>query len=171
MSVGNEESVCCAIRLHIAVFFQQKIIFALKTLECHKGTGRITIKSGPFSSRMPMISLRSAMNAAAQSKTMTGLGPNPQVKYGRTPCDCNMICCIFHFLHPYCPSRTLRSLGTSLLTVARLSLETFGKKSLFLDQLSGTHYHYPSEKPSVLQLLERNIRLIFFIFICVKCKC
>ena len=121
--------MCCAIRLHIAVFFQQKIIFALKTLECHKGTGRITIKSGPFSSRMPMISLRSAMNAAAQSKTMTGLGLNPQVKYRRTSCDCYMICYIFHFLHPYCPSRTLRSLGTSLLTVPRFSLETFGKIS------------------------------------------
>ena len=32
-------------------------------------------------------------------------------------------------LHPYCPSRTLRSLDTSLLTVPRFSLETFRKKS------------------------------------------
>ena len=47
-------------------------------------------------------------------------------------------------LHPYCPSRTLRSLGTSLLTVPRFSLETFWKRFLlFLDPLSGTHYHYP----------------------------
>ena len=36
---------------------------------------------------------------------------------------------IFNLLHLYCPSRTLRSLDTSLLTVPRLSLETFGKQS------------------------------------------
>ena len=36
---------------------------------------------------------------------------------------------ISDLLHPYCPSRTLRSLDTSLLTVARFSLETFGKRS------------------------------------------
>ena len=36
---------------------------------------------------------------------------------------------ISDLLHPYCPSRTLRSLDASLLTVPRFSLETFGKKS------------------------------------------
>ena len=36
---------------------------------------------------------------------------------------------ISDLLHPYCISRTLRSLDTSLLTVPRFSLETFGKKS------------------------------------------
>ena len=36
---------------------------------------------------------------------------------------------ISDLLHPYCPSRTLHYLDTSLLTVPRLSLETFGKKS------------------------------------------
>ena len=36
---------------------------------------------------------------------------------------------LFDLLHPYCPSRTLRSLDTSLLTVSRFSLETSGKKS------------------------------------------
>ena len=36
---------------------------------------------------------------------------------------------ISDLLQPHCPSRTLRSLGTSLLTVPRFSLETFGKKS------------------------------------------
>ena len=36
---------------------------------------------------------------------------------------------ISDLLHPYCLSRTLRSLDTSLLTVPRFSLETFGKKS------------------------------------------
>ena len=36
---------------------------------------------------------------------------------------------ISDLLHPYCPSRTLRSLDASLLTVPRFSLATFGKKS------------------------------------------
>ena len=36
---------------------------------------------------------------------------------------------ISDLLHPYCPSRTLRSLDTSLLIVPRFSLETFGKRS------------------------------------------
>ena len=40
--------------------------------------------------------------------------------------------------------------------------------SLFLDPLSGTHYHYPLENHSVLQLLKRNLRLIFFAPICAE---
>ena len=40
--------------------------------------------------------------------------------------------------------------------------------SLFLDPLSGTHYHCPSEKHSVLQHLKRNLRLIFFTSICAE---
>ena len=40
--------------------------------------------------------------------------------------------------------------------------------SLFLDPLSGTHYHYPSEKHSVLQLLKWNLRLIFFAPVCAE---
>ena len=36
---------------------------------------------------------------------------------------------ISDLLRPYCPSRMLHSLDTSLLTVPRLSLETFGKRS------------------------------------------
>ena len=36
---------------------------------------------------------------------------------------------ISDLLHPCCPSRTLPSLDTSLLTVPRFSLETFGKRS------------------------------------------
>ena len=58
--------------------------------------------------------------------------------------------------------------GCSLLTphcwqfLASL-LRPLGKDLLlFLDPLSGTHYHYPSEKHSVLQLLKQNLRLIFF---------
>ena len=46
-------------------------------------------------------------------------------------------------------------------------LRPLGKDlSLFLDPLSGTHYLYPSEKHSVLQLLKQNLRLIFFTLIC-----
>ena len=40
--------------------------------------------------------------------------------------------------------------------------------SLFLDPLSGTHYHDPSEKNSVSQLLKENLRLIFFTSICAE---
>ena len=39
---------------------------------------------------------------------------------------------ISDLLRPYCPSRTLPSLDTSLLTVDRFSLETFGKRSFFV---------------------------------------
>ena len=43
---------------------------------------------------------------------------------------CMYVCLyISDLLHPYCPSRTLRSLDTSLLTAPRFSLETFGKRS------------------------------------------
>ena len=34
--------------------------------------------------------------------------------------------------------------------------------------LSGTHYHCPSEKHSVSQLLKRNVRLIIFTSICAE---
>ena len=39
---------------------------------------------------------------------------------------------ISDLLHPYCPFRALRSPDTSLLTVLRFSLETFGKRSFFI---------------------------------------
>ena len=38
---------------------------------------------------------------------------------------------ISDLLRPYCPSRTLCCLDTSLLTVPRFSLETFGKRFFF----------------------------------------
>ena len=58
----------------------------------------------------------------------------------RIPCKIACLCfqCIYQnsmppyisdLLHPYCFSRTLRSLVASLLTVPRFSLETFGKRS------------------------------------------
>ena len=62
---------------------------------------------------------------------------------------------ISDLLRPYCPSRTLRSLDTSLQTVPLL--RPLGNDlSLFLDPLSETHYHYPSEKHVILQLLKLN---------------
>ena len=75
-------------------------------------------------------------------------------------------------LHPYCPSRTLRSLDTSLLTVPRFSLETFGKRSFSV--FGPTVWNslplwvYPSEKYSVLLLLRGHLRLIFFTSICAE---
>ena len=36
------------------------------------------------------------------------------------------------FLHPYQPSRTLRSLNTSLLSVPHFCQETFGRRSVFV---------------------------------------
>ena len=81
--------------------------------------------------------------------------------------SCLLACRCSHgsdLLHPYYPSRTLCSLDTSLLTVPCRPL----KKDLylFLDPLSGTQYHYPSEKHSVLQLLKW--RLIFSTPICAE---
>ena len=40
--------------------------------------------------------------------------------------------------------------------------------ALFWDPLSGTPYHYPSEKNDVLQLLKRNLRPIYLKFICAE---
>ena len=59
-------------------------------------------------------------------------------------------------LHPYQPSRTLRSLETFLLSVPRFCLETFGRRSLFLAPISGIPYLYLSEKLNVFQLSKRN---------------
>ena len=60
----------------------------------------------------------------------------------RARIQCKIACLCFQFicqkcmppyisdlLRPYCPSRTLSSLDTSLLTVPRFFLETFGKRS------------------------------------------
>ena len=54
---------------------------------------------------------------------------------------------LFAFLIHTIPSRMLRCLDTSLLSVPCFFLETFGKDlSLFLDPLSRTPYCYPSVK-------------------------
>ena len=60
-------------------------------------------------------------------------------------------------LHPYHPSRTLRSLDTSLLSVPRFCLDTFGCRSFsFLAPLSGIPYLYLSEKLNGFQLSKRR---------------
>ena len=71
-------------------------------------------------------------------------------------------------LHPYCPSRTLRSLDTSLLTVNRFSLETFGKRSFcFWTYCLELPTTIPLKKQhSVSQRLKRNVRPIYLKLIC-----
>ena len=81
--------------------------------------------------------LRKSKNESATTllRTLHWLPVKARIQY-KTACLCFQ--CIYQnsmppyisdLLHPYCPSRTLRSLDTSLLTVPRFSLETFGKKS------------------------------------------
>ena len=121
--------------------------------------------------------LRKSRHASASGllRTLHRLPVKARIQY---KIDCLCFQCIYQnsmppyfsdLLHPYCPSRTLRSLDTSLLTVPRFSLGTFRKRYFsVLDPLSGTHYHYPSEKRSVLQLLKRNVRVIFSKSICAE---
>ena len=69
---------------------------------------------------------------------------------------------ISDLLHPYCKSRTLRSLDTSLLTVPRFSLETFGKRSFSVFGLTvwnSLPLSLRKKTHSVFLLLKRNSRL------------
>ena len=81
--------------------------------------------------------LRKSRHASATAllRTLHWLPVKARIQY-KIACLCFQ--CIYQnsmppyisdLLHPYCPSRTLRSLDTSLLTVLRFSLETFGKRS------------------------------------------
>ena len=81
--------------------------------------------------------LRKSRHASATAllRTLHWLPVKARIQY-KIACLCFQ--CIYQnsmppfisdLLHPYCPSRTLRSLDTSLLTVPRFSLETFGKRS------------------------------------------
>ena len=74
-------------------------------------------------------------SATALLRTLHWLPVKARIQY-KIACLCfqsiyqnSMSPYISDLLHPYCPSRTLHSLDTSLLTVPRFSLETFGKKS------------------------------------------
>ena len=80
--------------------------------------------------------LRKSRHASATAllRTLHWLPVKARIQY-KIACLCYQ--CIYQnsmppynsdLLHPYCPSRTLRSLDTSLLTIPRFSLETFGKK-------------------------------------------
>ena len=74
-------------------------------------------------------------SATALFRTLRWLPVKARIQY-KIVCLCFQ--CIYQnsmppyisdLLHPYCPTRSLRSLGTSLLPVPRFSLETFGKRS------------------------------------------
>ena len=74
-------------------------------------------------------------SATALLRTLHWLPMKARIQY-KIACLCFQ--CIYQnslppyisdLLHPYCPSRTLRSLDTSLLTVPCFSLETIGKRS------------------------------------------
>ena len=80
--------------------------------------------------------LRKSRHASATAllRTLHWLPVKARIQY-KIPCLCFQ--CIYQnsmppyisdLLDPYCPSRTLRSLHTSLLTVPLFSLETFGKR-------------------------------------------
>ena len=74
-------------------------------------------------------------SATAPLRTLHWLPVKAKIQY-KIACLCFQ--CIYQnsmppyisdLLHPYCPSRTLPSLDTSMLTVPHFSLETFGKRS------------------------------------------
>ena len=127
----------------------------LPSLQNAKGVFLLVSVSKGCTSHAARLVLRKSRHASATAllRTLHWLPVKARIHY-KIACLCFQ--CIYQnsvppyisdLLHPYCPSRMLRSLDTSLLTVPRFSLETFGKRSsLFLDPLSGTHYHYPSEK-------------------------
>ena len=77
-------------------------------------------------------------SATALLRTLHWLPVKARIQY-KIACLCfqciyqnSILPCISDLLHPYRPSRTLRSLDTSLLTVPRFSLETFGKRSFYV---------------------------------------
>ena len=80
--------------------------------------------------------LRKSRHASATAllRTLHWLPVKARIQY-KVDCLCfqsiyqySMPPYISNLLHSYCPSRTLSSFATSLLTVPRFSLETFGKK-------------------------------------------
>ena len=81
--------------------------------------------------------LRKSRHASATAllRTLHWLPMKARIQY-KIACLCFQCICrnsmppyISDLLYPYRPSRMLRSLDTSLLTVSRFSLETFGKRS------------------------------------------
>ena len=87
------------------------------------------------SCKMFLTDIRIMCNTHTHTRTLHWLPVTARIQY-KIACLCFQ--CIYqnsmpHYisdlLHPFCPSRTLPSLDTSLLTVPRFSLETFGKRS------------------------------------------
>ena len=83
------------------------------------------------------IVLRKPMHASATSmlKTLHWLPVKARIQY-KIACLCFQCLChntmpsyLSDILHPYLPPRTLRSLDTSLLTIPRFCLETYGRRS------------------------------------------
>ena len=93
-----------------------------------------------FLNRFPLAVVITHPSSKILSRKVSIAGRSPATFTGhrKTRKACLCFQCIYQnsippyisdLLHPYRPSRTLRSLDTSLLTVPRFSLETFGKKS------------------------------------------
>ena len=102
------------------------------------------------------------VSATSLLRTLHWLPVKARIQY-QIACLCFQ--CLFHNtmppylsdLHPHQPSRTLRSLNTSLLSVLRFCLETLVEDlSLFLAPLFGIPYLYLSEKHNVFQLSKRS---------------
>ena len=121
--------------------------------------------------------LRTSRHASATAllRTLHWLPVKARIQY-KIACLCFQ--CIYQdsmppyisdLLHPYCPSRMLRSLD-ALLTVPRFSLETFGKRSfsVFGPTVWNSLPLALRKKHSVLQLLKWNLILIFFAPICAE---
>ena len=104
---------------------------------------RITLQKNSSPSQINKLQLNNRLqpdlsghaSAAALLRTLHWFPVKTRIQY-KIACHCfqciylsSMPPYISHLLCPYCPSRTLRSFHTSLLTNSRFSLETFGKKS------------------------------------------
>ena len=89
---------------------------------------------------------------------------------GRGEAMTNLLFIEITILHPYCPSRTLRSLETSLLKVPRFSLETFGKKNLlcFWTHCLELPITIPLKNTASYNCSKENLRPNYFTFICAE---
>ena len=100
------------------------------------------------------------VSATSLLRTLHWLPVKARIQY-----KINCLCfeCLSHntylsdLLHPYQPPRTLRSLDTSLLSVPRFCLETFGRRSFSVfGPIVWNSYLYRSEKLSAFQLSKRS---------------
>ena len=98
-------------------------------------TENFTIFDDPQSSSWGAKKLYQTYSATSLLRTLHWLPVKARIQY-KIACLCFQ--CLSHntmppylsdLLHPYQPPRTLRSLDTSLLSVPRFCLETFGRRS------------------------------------------